>query len=157
VARSDARTVGAYLKELPEEKREVLAKVRGVILDNLPEGYRETMSWGMISYEVPLDRYPNTYNGRPLMYMALAAQKNHFAVYTTGVYMDPGGEEWVRSEFERAGKKLDMGKSCIRFRKLEHVPLEVIGRIAGGHTVEGFIEAYERVGRRKQAGPEKTA
>jgi uncharacterized protein YdhG (YjbR/CyaY superfamily) len=148
--------VGAYLKELPEEKREVLAKVRGVILENLPEGYRETMSWGMISYEVPLDRYPDTYNGRPLMYMAVAAQKNHFAVYTTGVYMDPAGAEWVRSEFERAGKKLDMGKSCIRFRKLKNLPLEVIGKIAGGHTVDEFIEAYERVGRGKQAGSEKT-
>ena len=156
MARSDARTVGAYLKELPPEKREVVAKVRGVILEYLPNGYRETMSWGMISYEVPLDRYPDTYNGRPLMYMAVAAQKNHFAVYTTGVYMDPAGEEWVRSEFERAGKKLDMGKSCIRFRKLENVPLEVIGKIARGHTVEGFIEDYERVGRGRQAGPKKT-
>jgi uncharacterized protein YdhG (YjbR/CyaY superfamily) len=141
--------VGEYLEELPPEKREVVARVREEILEHLPEGYRETMNWGMIAYEVPLQRYPDTYNKQPLMYMALAAQKTHFAVYTTGVYMDPNGEEWVRAEFEKAGKKLDMGKSCIRFRRLENVPLEVFGKIAGGQTVEEFLEAYERVGRRK--------
>jgi len=149
MARSEARTVGEYLEELPPGKRDVVARVREEILEHLPEGYRETMSWGMIAYEVPLERYPDTYNKQPLMYMALAAQKNHFAVYATGVYMDPKGEEWVRAEFEKAGKKLDMGKSCIRFRKLENVPLEVFGKIAEGQTVEEFLEAYERVGRRK--------
>ncbi|MGW8268010.1 MAG: DUF1801 domain-containing protein [Longimicrobiales bacterium] len=149
MAQSDARTVEEYLLDLPSEKREVVAKLRSVILEHLPPGYQETMNWGMIAYEVPLERYPDTYNNKPLLYMALAAQKNHFAVYTTGVYMDPDGEAWVRSEFEKAGKKLDMGKSCIRFRRLENVPLEVFGKIAGGQTVEEFLEAYERVGRRK--------
>jgi len=101
------------------------------------------MNWGMIAYEVPLDRYPDTYNRQPLMYMALAAQKNHYAVYSSGVYMDPEGEEWVRGEFEKAGKKLDMGKSCIRFRKLENLPLDVIGRISAAKTVDDFIQTYE--------------
>jgi uncharacterized protein YdhG (YjbR/CyaY superfamily) len=150
MARSEAISVDEYLAELPQGRREVVSAVRDVILRNLPEGYEETMSWGMISYEVPLKRYPDTYNKRPLMYMALAAQKNHFAVYTTGVYMDPRGEEWVRGQFEKAGKKLEMGKSCIRFRKLENLPLEVIGKIAGSQTVEEFLEGYERVGRRKR-------
>ena len=149
MAQSKASTVAAYLEELPVERREVVARVRKVILKNLPEGYRETMSWGMIAYEVPLERYPNTYNKKPLLYMALAAQKNHFAVYATGVYMDPDGEAWVRSEFQKAGKKLDMGKSCIRFRKLENVPLEVFGKIAAGLTVDAFLAAYEKVGRGK--------
>jgi len=149
VARSIASTVEEYLKELPEEKRDVVSKVRDVILENLPEGYQETMNWGMISYEVPLEVYPDTYNGQPLIYMALAAQKNHFAVYTTGVYMDPGGEAWVRAEFEKAGKKLDMGKSCIRFRKIENLPLDVIGTIAAGQGVGEFIEATEKVQRKK--------
>jgi uncharacterized protein YdhG (YjbR/CyaY superfamily) len=148
MASSNARTVEEYLSELPAEKREVVSAVREVILRNLPEGYEETMSWGMISYEVPLERYPDTYNGKPLGYLALAAQKNHYAVYAHGIYMDPEGEAWVRTEFEKAGKKLDMGKSCIRFRKLEHVPLDVIGRIAGAQTVDRFLEGYERVARR---------
>ena len=149
MARSEAKTVEEYLAELPEDRSAVVAKVRDVILENLPAGYVETMNWGMIAYEVPLERYPDTYNGQPLVYMALAAQKNHFAVYSTGVYMDPHGEAFVRSEFEKAGKKLDMGKSCIRFRKLENLPLEVIGKITAGHSVEEFLDGYEKVGRGK--------
>lgn len=148
MARSEARTVQEYLAELPEEKREVVARVRQAILANLPPGYVETMNWGMVCYEVPLERYPDTYNGKPLSYLALAAQKHHFAVYAHGVYMDPTGEARVRSEFEQAGKKLDMGKSCIRFRKLEDLPLEVIGRIAGAQTVEEFLDGYEKATRR---------
>jgi uncharacterized protein YdhG (YjbR/CyaY superfamily) len=143
VARSEAKTVEGYLRELPDDRREVVAKVRDVILANLPPGYQETMNWGMIAYEVPLERYPETYNGQPLIYMALAAQKNHFAVYASGVYMDPQGEAWVQTAFERAGKKLDMGKSCIRFRKLENIPLEVIGEVAAKQPLEDFIAQYE--------------
>jgi hypothetical protein len=132
------------LKELPEERSAVVSRVREVILENLPEGFQETMNWGMIAYEVPLDRYPDTYNNQPLMYMALAAQKNHFAVYSSGVYMEPLGEDWVKGEFEKAGKKLDMGKSCIRFRKLDNLPLNVVGKIAAAMTVEEFIAAFEK-------------
>lgn len=149
MASSKATTVDDYLKELPEERSAVISRVREVILENLPEGYRETMNWGMIAYEVPLETYPDTYNKQPLMYMALAAQKNHYAVYSSGVYMDPLGEAWLQAEFEKAGKKLDMGKSCIRFRKLENLPLGVIGKVAAGQPVEEFIRAYEE-GRKKQ-------
>lgn len=143
MASSKAKTVEAYLKELPEDRSQVISEVREVILKNLPDGFQETMSWGMISYEVPLERYPETYNKQPLMYMALAAQKNHYAVYSSGVHMDPLGDSWIREEFEKAGKKLDMGKSCIRFRKLENVPLEVIGKVAAAQSVQKFIEVYE--------------
>ena len=101
------------------------------------------MDWGMISYQIPLDRYPDTYNKKPLMYMALAAQKNHYAVYSSGVHMAPGGESWVKERFQEEGKKLDMGKSCIRFRRLENLPLDVIGEIAAGQSVEEFIGIYE--------------
>jgi hypothetical protein len=132
VASSKASTVEEYLNELPPERREVISRVRDVILSNLPAGYQETMNWGMIAYEVPLERYPETYNKQPLMYMALAAQKNHYAVYSSGVYMDPLGESWVQSEFEKAGKKLDA------------LPLEVVGRITGAHEVDQFIQAYEK-------------
>ena len=148
MASSKAGTVSEYLQELPEDRREVVSQVREVILKHLPEGYIENMNWGMIAYEVPLDRYPDTYNKQPLMYMALAAQKNHFAVYSSGVYMNPLGESWLKSEFEKAGKKLDMGKSCLRFRKLEDVPLEVIGKIAQGHSVESFIAGSEAAKRK---------
>lgn len=143
MAQSKATTVEDYLAELPEDRRSVISEVREMILNNLPEGYQETMNWGMIAYEVPLHRYPDTYNKQPLIYMALAAQKNHYAVYSSGVYMDPLGEAWLKEEFEQAGKKLDMGKSCIRFRKRENLPLAVIGTIAAAHSVEEFIEIYE--------------
>lgn len=141
--KSTAETVEAYLRELPEERRAVVSRVREVILQHIPEGYEERMNWGMITYEVPLERFPGTYNKQPLMYMALAAQKNHFAVYSSGVYMDPLGEGWLKTEFEKAGKKLDMGKSCIRFKRLENLPLDVIGKVAAAQSVEEFIRLYE--------------
>ena len=144
MARSEARTVEEYLDELPEDRRLVIAELRDTILENLPEGYEETMNWGMIAYEVPLERYPDTYNKQPLMYMALAAQKNHYAVYASGAYMDPLGESWLEGQFREAGKKLDMGKSCIRFRKLDNIPLDVIGKIAAAQGVDEFISIYEK-------------
>lgn len=143
MARSEAKTVEEYLNELPADRREVVSQVREVILANLPEGYEESMNWGMIAYEVPLDRYPDTYNKQPLGYLALAAQKNHYAVYAHGIYMDPNGEAWIKGRFEESGKRLDMGKSCIRFRKLEAIPLEVIGEVAAMLSVDDFIAQYE--------------
>ncbi len=144
MASSKASTVGEYLEELPEDRREVISQVRDVILKNLPKGYEESMNWGMIAYEIPLDRYPDTYNKQPLLYMALAAQKNYYAVYSSGVYMDPLSQSWLKSEFEKADKKLDMGKSCIRFKKLENLPLHVIGEIAAGQPVDEFIDNFEK-------------
>jgi hypothetical protein len=143
MARSSAPTAEAYLEELPPERREVVSAVREVILRNLPEGYRETMSWGMISYEVPLERYPDTYNERPLSYAALAAQKGHYAVYLTCAYQEPEHEAWLREEFRRAGKKLDLGKSCLRFRRLDDLLLEVIGCSVASTPPDRFIASYE--------------
>ncbi|HEX2092862.1 MAG TPA: DUF1801 domain-containing protein [Longimicrobiaceae bacterium] len=143
MASSSAATVEEYLRELPEDRRTVVSRVREVILRSLPHGYRESMSWGMISYEIPLERYPDTYNGRPLGYVALAAQKNHYALYLMGVYGDPEQETRLREEFRKAGKKLDMGKACLRFRKLEDLPLDAIGQVVAGIPPEGFIARYE--------------
>ena len=140
---SRAVTVEEYLEELPPERREVIAAVRDEILRNLPPGYREAMNWGMISYEIPLERYPQTYNGQPLTLAALAAQKNHYAVYLMSVYMQPDGVARLRDGFERAGKKLDIGKSCLRFRKLQDVPLQEIGRVIAESPIEDFIRHYE--------------
>ncbi|HTU20470.1 MAG TPA: DUF1801 domain-containing protein [Gemmataceae bacterium] len=143
MVKSKARTVAEYLDELPEVRRGVVAAVREMILRHLPSGYRETLNWGMICYEVPLERYPDTYNGQPLAYLALAAQKNHFALYLTCVYQCPEEEAWMRAEFSKAGKKLDKGKSCLRFRRLEDLPLEVIGQLVAKVTPEDYIARYE--------------
>jgi uncharacterized protein YdhG (YjbR/CyaY superfamily) len=140
---SRAATVEDYLAELPPERRAVLAEVRKTIKRNLPNGYRETMNWGMICYEVPLARYPKTYNGQPLCYAGLAAQKSHYAIYLMGVYQNPAEARRLKEAFAREGKKLDMGKSCVRFKRLEDLPLEGIGELIAGTTPEAFIARYE--------------
>ena len=144
MARSSAATVAEYLEELPEERRAVISAVRKVIRRNLPEGYRETMNWGMISYEIPLSRHPAADNGQPLIYAALAAQKNHYAIYLTSLYAEGEPPGWFADEFRKAGKKLDMGKSCVRFRKLDDIPLDTIGRVIAGTSVDELITIYER-------------
>jgi Domain of unknown function (DU1801) len=152
-----AKTVNEYLEALPPERGEPLSAVRGVILTNLPGGFEEGMNWGMISYEIPLSRYPKTYNKQPLMMAALASQKNFMALYLTGVYGDPGTAAWFRERYAESGKKLDMGKSCIRFRRLEDLPLELVGEVIRRCTVEAFIERYERSRREKETGQELEA
>ena len=124
---SKATTVDAYLKSLPAERREAISTLRDVMKQHIPEGYEEGMQYGMISYYIPLERFPHTYNGQPFSVAALASQKNHMAVYLMGVYSEPGGEKWFRELWAKSGKKLDMGKSCVRFKKLEDVSLEAIG------------------------------
>ena len=141
--RSEAESVTRYIAELPEERRAAIKEVRGTILANLPEGYQETMNWGMISYEVPLDHYPDTYNGKPLLYVGLASQKRHMALYLSGVYADDELREAFLDEYRASGKKLDMGKSCVRFTKLENLPVELIGKAVRGLSVDDFIAQYE--------------
>ena len=136
---SDAKTVEEYLGRLPDDRREAIAEVRQVILDNLPDGFEEAMSWGMISYEVPLDRYPDTYNGKPLTYAALASQKHHMAVYLTSVFADEDIHNKFREAYKATGKKLDMGKSCVRFKSLDQLPLELIGEAIAETSVEELI------------------
>jgi hypothetical protein len=140
---SNAPTVDEYLAELPPERRSIVASVRDLVRRNLPEGYRETMNWGMISYEVPLERYPDTYNKQPLSYAALAAQRNNYTLYLNNVYQDGERKKWLEREFQQAGKKLDMGKSCLHFKRLEDLPLDVIARVIGSTPPELFIEQYE--------------
>ena len=146
--RSSAATVEEYLAEQPEERRAVLSAVRDVVVRHLPAGYQERMNWGMISYEIPLERYPKTYNGQPLSYAGLAAQKNYFALYLLGVYGSGEREGWFREAFARAGKKLDMGKSCVRFRTLDDLPLDVIGEAIARVSPEQFIAVVEASRRR---------
>jgi uncharacterized protein YdhG (YjbR/CyaY superfamily) len=142
---SKATTVAQYLASLEPERRKVIAAVRKTVRAHLPKGYVEAMNWGMIAYEIPLRRYPETYNGQPLMYAALAAQKNNFALYMTGSYGDPKFATWMRNAYKKAGLKLDMGKSCLRFKRLEDLPLDVIGEAIGRLSVDDYIRRYEKV------------
>ena len=142
---SKAKTVDQYIKELPAEKRAAIAAVRKVVLRSLPKGYRETMLWGMISYIIPLEEYPNTYNGAPLGMAALAAQKNYNSLYLMSVYGDPKTEKWFKDRYARSGKKLDMGKSCVHFKKAEDLPLDLIAETIARVSKEEYIEKYEQV------------
>ena len=142
MARSE---VDAYLESLPAERRKVVETLRALVLKNLPKGYEESFEWGYPTYQIPLAKYPDTYNKKPLCYAAIAAQKHHYAVYLMCVYQDPKLRKQLEADFAKAGKKLDMGKSCVRFKKLEDVPLPAIGRAIKAVTPAKYIAAYERV------------
>jgi hypothetical protein len=146
--KSTASTVEEYLAELLPERRETLARVRDVIVSSLPAGYRESMSFGMISYGVPLERFPDTYNKQPLAYAALAAQKNYNALYLMSVYQDSEAEKQLRAAFDAAGLKLDIGKSCIRFKRAEDLPLPAIAELIAGTPPEAHIAAYQAARRK---------
>jgi len=141
--RSTAATAEDYLAELAPERRDVVSRVRELILRNLPEGYREAVAWGMLTYCIPLERYPDTYNGQPLGYVSLAAQKNYYALYLTTAYSEPGRAEWLAERFREGGKKMDMGKSCLRFRRLEDVPLDAIAELIAATPPNRLIEIHE--------------
>lgn len=146
--RSTAKTVREYLAALPKDRRVALQAVRRVIVENLPKGYEETMQYGMIGYVVPLSLYPKGYLGKkdtPLPYAALASQKRHMAVYLMNIYADRDrkAEQWFKKAYEASGKKMDVGKSCVRFRKLEDLPLDVIGKAVARTPVKDYIAAYE--------------
>ena len=143
MVQSNATTMDDYLKELPEERREMMNEIRNVILENLPEGYEERMNWGMISYEIPLETYPDTYNKQPLSYVAVASQKRHMAIYLMGCYMDQKQTKLLHDAFSDLGVKPNMGKSCVRFTKLEKIPLDTIGKLVGMMSVEDYIKRYE--------------
>jgi hypothetical protein len=144
MASSTAKTVDAYLDSLPADRRVVISTVRDVVRKNLPKGYVESMGYGMISYSVPLTRLAETYNKQPLMYAALAAQKNYCAIYLMGVYGDGVNAKRFKEGFAKAGKKLDMGKSCVRFKTLDDIPLDVIGETIAAVPVDEYIEIYKR-------------
>ncbi len=149
---SAATSVEEYLKSLPDEQRAAISTVRDVVLANLPEGYAEGMAYGMIYYFVPLTRYPETYNGQALCYIGLAAQKNHSAIYLMGVYSDPVRAKRFKDGFARAGKKLDAGKSCVRFKSPDDLALDTIADTIATLPVADFIALYERTRTAAQKG-----
>lgn len=143
---SNAATVAAYIASLPADRRQAITKVRQTILARLPKGYEEKMNWGMITYQVPLSRFPNTYNGQPLMYAALASQKNHMAVYLTGIYISDESREEFEKAYRATGKRFDVGKSCVRFRKLDDLPLDLIGETIASVPVDRMIARAQEAG-----------
>lgn len=140
---SKAPTPEAYIAELPPERAALVSRLRDLVNANLPDGYVERMNWGMISWEVPLELYPDTYNGQPLVYAGLAAQKNHTALYLNCVYASAERTERMRSAWAAAGRKLDMGKSCLRFKRAEDVAEQVLAETIRSIPVERFIAEYE--------------
>ena len=144
---SDALSPDEYVDGLPEERRGAVEKLRRIIRENLPAGFEETMSYGMIGYVVPHEIYPKGYHvdpNLPLPFINLASQKNYIALYHSGIYCDPKLQEWFREEYDqRSPRKLDMGKSCIRFKKPEAIPFDLVGELAGKITPEEWIELYE--------------
>ena len=154
---SKTTTVKDYLELVPEARRADFKKVRQVIVDNLPKGYEEAVSIGMLTYSVPLSVLPDTYNGHPLWYVALASQKNYMAVYLMGLYGDKKAAEWFRSQFKARGKTLDMGKSCVRFRSADDLPLDVIGQVVATHSVEKWVSLYRQSRTKAKASRPKQA
>jgi hypothetical protein len=144
VAQSTARTVEDYLGELPGDRRATVEAVRAVILEHLPNGFEEGMQYGMIGYYVPLARYPDTYNGEPLGIAALANQKRYISLYLMGIYANEADAWWFREQWTLSGKRLDMGKSCVRFKSLDDVPLDVVGAAIARVSVDDFIADYEQ-------------
>jgi uncharacterized protein YdhG (YjbR/CyaY superfamily) len=144
---SKATTVDVYIKELPEERRPAITKLRKEIKKNLPKGFSEGMGYGMMGYSVPHFLYPAGYHcdpKLPLPFMGLASQKHFIAVYHMGVYADPKLLKWFTDEYAKASVgKLDMGKSCIRFKKPENIPYKLIGELASKITPQQWIERYE--------------
>jgi hypothetical protein len=138
--KSSAKTVDEYIEQLPEERRTAIQMVRKVILKNLPKGYEEVMQYGMLGYVVPLKEYPTGYLRRknePVPYVCLASQKNYMSIYLMSVYGD--AEAAFRKEYQTTGKKLDMGKCCVRFRKIEDLSLEMIGKAVASWPMKKWM------------------
>ena len=146
---SKATTPDEYFNQLPEDRKEAMTKLRKEIKKNLPKGFKEEMSYGMVGYIVPYSLYPPGYHCNPklpLPFMNLASQKNFIAVYHMGIYLDPKLMAWFADEFaKQVPGKIDMGKSCLRFKKPENIPYKLIGELASKMTVKDWIEKYESV------------
>ncbi len=151
---SKAITADQYIAELPEERKEVMQKLRETVLKNLAEGFEETMQYGMISYVVPHSIYPAGYHCKPtdaLPFMSIASQKNHIGFYHSGIYTDPVLMAWFVAQYPKHAKgKLDMGKSCVRFKNPKNIPFDLLGELTSKITVEAWITKYESVIKPKQ-------
>lgn len=145
--RYEASTPDEYIQQIPEDRKEAFSMLRQAINSNIPEGFEETINYNMPGWVVPHSIYPDGYHcdpKLPLPFMSLASQKNFIAVYHMGIYADPELMTWFTQEFSKHCKrKLDMGKSCIRFKWIDDIPFELIGELSGKMTAEDWIEIYE--------------
>ena len=145
---SEAKTPAQYIKELPADRKQAVSELRNIILKNIPEGFKEVMSYGMLGYVVPHEIYPAGYHCNPklpLPFVCIASQKNFIAFYHMGIYANPKLLRWFVEEYPKHSKsKLDMGKSCVRFIKPEHIPYKLIGEIMKKMSVENWVEVYEK-------------
>jgi uncharacterized protein YdhG (YjbR/CyaY superfamily) len=145
---SKSTTVTAYMQEVPEERRKIIEALRKVIKQNLPKGFEEQMNYGMIGYVVPHTLYPGGYHCKPsdpLPFMNIASQKNFIAIYHMGIYADPSLLKWFTEAYaQRVKGKLDMGKSCIRFKKPDQIPVDLIGELASKISPQEWITLYEK-------------
>lgn len=141
---SAATTVAQYLAELPAERRAVVAKVRAALRKAMPKGYEEAMGYGMICWQVPPRRFSGTRDGKPLVYVALAAQKGKYSLYLMGLYADGRQARELAAAYAAMGRKPDMGKGCVRFRGLDDLPLGVVAGLVASMSVEELIAARER-------------
>ncbi|HYI67936.1 MAG TPA: DUF1801 domain-containing protein [Candidatus Limnocylindrales bacterium] len=139
---SNAHTVDEYIASLPDDRRTAVEAVRNVVRENLPEGFQEGMQYGMIGWYIPLERFPDTYNGQPLGLAGLASQRSYMSLYLNTVYGDPQTEHWFKERYAASGKTLNMGKSCVRFRRLDELPLDVIGQTIARVDLDGYLEQY---------------
>ena len=144
--------INRYLDALPADRSSMMRALRRAIVESLPRGYVERFGGGMFSYEIPLTRYPRTYNGRPLMLAALASQKSYVSLYLMAVYGDKATEAWFKDVYAGSGKKLSMGKSCVHFKTAEDLPLEVVRQAIAKVSVAEYIKIYES-GRRRARKP----
>ena len=144
----NAVTPDDYIAQLPDDRKEIMKKLRKTIQDNLPEGFEEVINYGMIGYVVPHSLYPAGYHAKPelpLPFIHIASQKNFIAVYHMGIYANPNLMDWFTTEYPKHCKlKLDMGKSCIRFKKLDQFPFDLIGELAGKVSVKEWVKTYEK-------------
>jgi hypothetical protein len=154
---SDAASVEDYLAGLPDDRRTAISAVRDVVNAHLPEGYVETMAFGMIGWVVPLEDYPDTYNKQPLAIASLASQKNHMALYLMGLYSEGPELAWFEQQYVDRGMRLDMGKSCVRFKRIDQVPLDVVGAVIAKIPPATYIERYEAARAQTATGRRKTA
>ena len=143
--KSRPTTVDGYLESLAPETRAVIAATRKLVRANIPKGYAEFMNWGVINWGIPLAEFSNTYNGQPLCYVALGAHKSYSSLYLMGCYGNAKLTDFLKDEFKKAGKRFDMGKSCLHFKSLDDLELTSLAKVIGAVTPGQYLEMYKRV------------
>lgn len=154
---ADVKTPAQYVASLPADRAKTIKTVRALVNKHIPKGYDECIVWGSIGWTIPLSRYPDTYNKQPICYVALASQKNYCSLYLMGAFWSEDQLTQLKSAFKAAGKKLDMGKSCVHFESPDDLPLEAIGKLISAISSETWIAMYEQSRSKTKAGKARVA